>query len=146
MEILREKNFNKIKDFVKKNSGKKIMFSSDDDDLNRRVLEKAKVDIILLSQKNRKDFQKQRNSGLNEIMSKIAKKNKIKIGIDFDEIIESSGKIKVDILGRIRQNIFLCKKSKIEMKFICQKYKRDVYDLKALGLILGMPTWMTKGI
>ena len=24
--------------------------------------------------------------------------------------------------------------------------KRNIYDLKALGLILGMPTWMTKSL
>ena len=32
------------------------------------------------------------------------------------------------------------------MKFIAQdkKHKRNLTDLKALGLVLGMPTWMTK--
>lgn len=30
------------------------------------------------------------------------------------------------------------------MKFISKKYDRNIYDLGALGLILRMPTWMTK--
>jgi hypothetical protein len=30
------------------------------------------------------------------------------------------------------------------MIFIGNKYQKNAYDLKALGLILGMPTWMTK--
>jgi len=29
------------------------------------------------------------------------------------------------------------------MQFICEK-ERDLKNLKSLGLILGMPTWMTK--
>ena len=32
------------------------------------------------------------------------------------------------------------------MRFIAEKEKnqRNEYDLKSLGLVLGMPTWMTK--
>jgi len=53
---------------------------------------------------------------------------------------------KAQILSRIRQNIKLCNKQKLKMKFIALKKQnqRDIYDLKSLGLILGMPTWMTK--
>lgn len=32
------------------------------------------------------------------------------------------------------------------MKFIGFKYNRNLHDLKALGLVLGMPTWMTKNL
>jgi len=125
---------------------KPIIYSSDDDDLNRRVMEKLKIDVLLLSQKNRKDFSKQRNSGLNHVLAKIAKKNDIGIGIDLDEIIEASGFGLAEILSRVRQNIFLCNKAKVQMKFIAREKKnsRNIYDLRSLGLVLGMPTWMTK--
>ena len=98
----------------------------------------------MLNQKNRKDFQKQRNSGLNQVLAKIAKKKNIAIGIDLDEIINFERKNKSDILARIKQNIKLCNKNKLKMKFISEKYKRNIYDLKSLGFVLGMPTWMTK--
>jgi len=55
-------------------------------------------------------------------------------------------KDKTEILARIKQNIKLCNKNKVQMKFIEQKHKRNIYDLKSLGLVLGMPTWMTKGL
>lgn len=87
--ILTEKNFNKLKEQVKKNSENEIIFSSNDDELNRKVLEKLKIQILLINQENRKDFQKQRNSGLNQVLTKIAKKNNIQIGINFDEIVEA---------------------------------------------------------
>ncbi len=142
--IIRETNFNKIKNEIVKNKIEEIIFTSNDDDLNRQVLEKLKIHILMLSQSKREDFQKQRNSGLNHVLAKIAKKNKIMIGIDFDEIILAKDKSKSRILARIKQNIVLCNKSKINMKFVFQKFKRDIYDLKALGLVLGMPTWMVK--
>ena len=104
----------------------------------------TKINILLLNQTERKDKLKQRNSGLNHVLAKIAKKNNISIGINLDEIIESKEKSK--ILARISQNIKLCNKSKLKMKFIYikEKNKRNLHDLKSLGLVLGMPTWMTK--
>jgi len=167
---IEENNFEKARKIINQNKDKQIIFTSDDDELNRKILEKLEINVLLLKQSKRKDFQKQRNSGLNQVLAKIAKKKNITIGIDLDEIIESTpqaytkearepanagpekssskistkGKNKSDILARIKQNIKLCNKNKLKMKFISEKYKRGIYDLKSIGLILSMPTWMTK--
>jgi RNase P/RNase MRP subunit p30 len=147
--ILKETDFNKLKNEVKKAKEDKniIVFTSEDDELNRKVAEKLPIDIVLINLNYRKDFQKQRNSGFNQVIAKIMKKNNIQLGINLDEIIEERNlKKKAEILARIKQNIMLCNKNKVKMKFIVQKEKntRNTYDLKSLGLILGMPTWMTK--
>ena len=144
--LIQDIDFNKIRKKIKENPNKKIIFSSNDDELNRKVLEKEKIDVLLLNQTQRKDKFKQRNSGLNQILTKLAKKKNITIGINLDEIIESKGENKKDILARIKQNIRLCNKHKVKMNFIAleKKNKRDIYDLKSLGLVLGMPTWMIK--
>ncbi|MEN7982498.1 MAG: RNase P subunit p30 family protein [Nanoarchaeota archaeon] len=142
MTILHKDNFNKLKNKVKE-AKSPIIFTSNDDELNRKVLEKLQIDILLINQKNRKDFQKQKNSGFNHVLAKITKKNNIQIGINLDEVVESNSKEKSKILARIQQNIKLCNKNKIQMQFI-GKNKRNIYDLKSLGLVLGMPTWMTK--
>lgn len=142
MTILTEKNFNKLK-LQAKEAKSPIIFTSEDDDLNRKVLEKLKIDILLINQEKRKDFQKQRNSGFNHVLAKITKKNNIQIGINLDEIIESKDKSK--ILARIQQNIMLCNKNKIQMQFLGEN-KRNLHDLKSLGLVLGMNTTMTKGL
>lgn len=150
--IVQEKTFEKAKkginEISKTNPQEPIVFTSEDDDLNRKVIEKIPITCLLLSQGKKKDFQKQRNSGFNHVLAEIARKNKITIGINLDEIIESPRKEKAEILARIQQNIFLCNKKKIQMKFIAQnpKNQRNIYDLKSLGLILGMPTWMTKSL
>lgn len=152
--LIQEKTFDKARKLIleskEKNPKSIIIFSSNNDELNRKILEHEgeKIDILLLSQSERKDRLKQRDSGFNQILAKIAKEKKVDIGILLDEIIESAKKPKqtAEILARIKQNIKLCNKNKLRMKFIALKKKneRDVYDLKALGLTLGMPTWMTK--
>ncbi len=147
--ILTQENFSKLKEDVKKNNDKKIIFNSNDDELNRKVIEKLPINILLINLSNRKDFQKQRNSGFNQVMAKAMKKKNISLGINLDEIIESKNlKEKSGIFARIKQNIMLCNKNKINMNFIAQKEKnqRNIYDLKSLGLILGMPTGMVKNL
>ncbi len=136
-----EKTFEKARKELGNIKETKI-FSSNDDELNRKVLEKEQIDVLLLSQENRKDKMKQRDSGLNEVLAKIAKKNDVAIGINLDEIIHSEKKNKAKILGRVRQNVELCKKAKLKMMFFSEKQNLNSVDLKALGLVLGMPTNM----
>lgn len=146
--IICEKDFQKARKKINeaKKDNKKVVFSGSDDELNRKVLEKENIHILLINQKGRKDYQKQRNSGFNQVFAKAAKKNDVVIGINFDEIIESKKLEKSRILARVRQNIMLCSKNKVGMKFFSFKNEneRNKHDLKALGLVLGMPTWMTK--
>ena len=143
--LIQEKTFEKARNEIRKNLNKKVIFSSNDDDLNRKILEKEKVDVFVPLLADRKDFQKQRNSGLNHMVAKIAKKNNVIIGVNLDEIVKSKEKEKANIIARVRQNIKLCNKNKLKMRFIfSDKNKREIHDLKALGLVLGMPTQMVK--
>jgi RNase P/RNase MRP subunit p30 len=146
--LIQETDFNKIRKKIKDNSKKKIIFSSNNDELNRKVIEKEKINVLLLNLVERKDRFKQRNSGFNQVLAKLAKKKNMTIGINLDEILEAKGEKKKDILARIKQNIKLCNKNKLKMDFITlkEKNKRDIYDLKALGLVLGMPTEMISKI
>ena len=139
-------NFDKARNEIRENKGKKIIFFSNKDELNRKILEKEKIDVLLINQKSRKDRLKQRDSGFNSVLAKLSKKNNVALGINLDEIINSSQKNKSEILARVQQNIRLCIKNKLKIKFISinKKNQRDIYDLKSLGLILGMPTWMVK--
>ena len=143
--IIHENDFQKARKKIRENPRKVVIFSSDDDELNKKILEKENIDILLLNLSSRKDRMKQRDSGFNHVLAKLAKKKNISLGINLDEIINSKSKEKSEILARVRQNIKLCNKNKLKMKFISSK-KRDRYNLKSLGLVLGMPTWMTKNL
>ena len=147
--IIQETDFqrarNKIREAKKQSKAQvKIIFTSSSDDINRKILEKEKIDVLLLSLTSRKDRMKQRDSGFNQVLAKIAKKNSVSIGINMNEILSSHGKEKARILARISQNIKLCSKNKLKMIFFPQL--KDKYELKSIGLVLGMPTWMTKQI
>jgi RNase P/RNase MRP subunit p30 len=146
--LINEKNFEKARSKIRANSKSNVIFSSNDDDLNRKILEKEKINVLLLNQSERFDQAKQRNSGLNQVLAKIAKKKGVTIGINLDEIVNSNKKKKAEILARIRQNINLCKKNNLKMEFVHQndKNKRSAHDLRALGLVLGMSTSMTKNL
>lgn len=140
-----ENDFQIARKKIRENSENQIVFSSDNDELNRKILEKEKIDFLLINLGFRKDKQKQRDSGFNQVMAKIAKKNKIGVGINLDEIVFCSLKERAEIMARVRQNIKICNKSKLNMKFFSLRgLKRDKYELTGLGLVLGMPTWMTK--
>lgn len=146
--FITETNFDKARKLIRESKNKEIIFSSDDDELNRKILEKEKINILLLNQAGRKDFQKQRNSGLNHVLAKIAKKKGVAIGINLDEIISSEEKQKARILARVSQNIRICNKNNLKMKFIAlnQNNERNSFDLKSLGLVLGMPTSIIKDL
>ena len=148
--IIAETNFEKARKKIleAKSKNEISIFSSYDEELDRKILEKSPPEIFLINLAQRKDKQKQRESGFNHVLAKIAKKNKTKIGINLDEIIDSSSFQKAKILARLRQNIILCSKNKIQMIFIAQKEEnqRNEYDLKSLGLILGMPTNMVRDL
>jgi len=139
LTITQETTFEKARKAIKLAKAP-IIFESFDDDLNRQVLEKEKIHILLISQKNRKDFQKQRNSGFNQVLAKLCKKNNVAVGINLDEITSAEKKEKAQILARVKQNIKLCNKNKLKMSFIGKN--KDIYDLTSLGIVLGMPTSM----
>lgn len=147
-KIIQENDFLKARKLIRENSEKQIIFSSNDDDLNRQVLEKEKISVLLLNLSDRKDKMKQRDSGFNHVLAKEAKKKNVIIGINLDELAFQEKKSKSKIIGRLIQNIELCNKNKLNMKFISSsgKNERNIYDLKSLGLVLGMPTWMTKNL
>lgn len=139
-------NFRKnLRNAREKERKKLIGFTSTDDELARKILEKEKIDIYMPLFFYRKDRQKQRDSGFDHVMAKIARKNNVTIGVNLSEVLNSHGKEKAEILARIRQNIKLCNKNNLKMIFLDTKEKNP-YDLKALGLVLGMPTWMTREI
>ncbi len=126
-QIISEPTFEKARKIIQESKKKfpndKSIFSSNDDELVRKVLEKEKIDGVLINLTGRKDSQKQRNSGFNQVLAKLCQKNKIFVGINLDEILEANSLEKQRILARIKQNIKLCNKNKIQMKFIAQKEK-----------------------
>ena len=108
---------------------------------NREIIEKSRSDLVFsLEEYSKKDFMHQRGSGLNHIMAKLAHVNNIMIGFSLNSILNSDKKHM--ILGRIMQNIKLCRKYKVKMMIASFAFDpmemRSPHDLMSLFLKLGM--------
>jgi RNase P/RNase MRP subunit p30 len=117
---------------------RKVIVLGRDIEFNRKILEMKKVNMLVLQNKIGRDKLKQRDSGLNEVLCDIAKKNNVIIGIDFSEILNSEGKERGKILGRVIQNLKLMKKAKNKIEIINKPADRRGFQ--ALFLVLGIDT------
>lgn len=130
-------NINKIKG---KFGNTKVFVAVKSSNNDREIIEKSKADMIFsFEDSTKKDFIHQRASGINHILCKFAKKNNLIIGFSLNSILNS--KNKHVILGRMIQNIKICKKFKVKPIIASFAEKpfdmRSAHDLKSLFGILG---------
>jgi len=106
-----------------------------------QLFEEKGINLIFGLEEQKKDFSTFRNSGLNQVLSLLAKKNRTAIGISLSEIAES-GEKKTEIIARAVQNIALCEKYGVEIiaaSFAAApELMRNPRDIKSLLLTLGM--------
>lgn len=146
MKIINTQDLNQARKEIQafKKQNKEIIVKSQDDTFNRKILENKDVDIFLSPElHNRKEKLKQRDSGLNEFLCKLAKKNNIKIGIDIAEIKKLEKKEKSKILSRIIQNIRLCNRTKTQI-ILFPKTKHKKQDILSFFLTLKGSTEQAK--
>ncbi len=122
---------------------KEIYVLSKNIEFNRKILENKKVSGLIIHDYNFKDKLKERTSGLNHILCNIAKKNNIKIFFDLNELKNKDKLEKSKILSKIKQNIKLCKKAKINFNWI-NFSNQEKEALFALNLCLGADTKTSK--
>jgi len=108
---------------------------------NRKVVDNKFVDILFHPEKNqRKDSFHFRSSGIDEVICKIAKKNKISIGFSFSEILNN--KDQPTFFGRVMAAVKICRKYKVPILFasfaLNEHEQRQTPDLLALLVTLGM--------
>ncbi len=147
-KIINNRNLDLVRKEIKKEKElqKKIIIQAQNEKFNRKILENKEVNVLLSPEfNNLNDKLKQRNSGLNEILCRIAKKNDISIGIDLKKIINLQKKDKTKILSRIIQNISLCKRIGTKI-LIIDKEKFSKQEIFSFFLGLGCSTKKTKEI
>lgn len=102
------------------------------------AFEDKRIDLVVsLERSSGRDFMHYRNSGLNQVLCKLAKRNNIAIGFNFNDILKDKPN-----MGRMIQNIRLCRKYKVRMvlaSFASNVYEmRNPKDLMSFGISLGM--------
>lgn len=81
---------------------------------NRFFIEKKKADVLFsLEDQNREDFIHHRASGLNHVLCELANRNKVIVGFSFSLLLKNKKNLH-QLLGRMMQNIRLCRKFKVK--------------------------------
>ncbi|MGM5485469.1 MAG: hypothetical protein ACQEP1_06385 [Nanobdellota archaeon] len=99
------------------------------------------VDVVYgLEGSDKPDFVHHRNSGMNQVLAKIFSDKDIMVGFSFSLVLNSR---KPDvILGRMRQNVMLCRKYDVKMVFgnFASEVDdlRSMDDLKSFASMIGM--------
>ncbi len=130
------KNLKKIKNEMEKGS---VFVAAKSSDKDMEIMEGSLANLIFSFEENqRKDFIHQRASGLNHILCSLARKNNITVGFSSTSILDA--KDRHEILGRIMQNLRMCKRFKaktIIASFAKNPYEmRSMHDLRSLFKVL----------
>ncbi len=142
LEIAEKLNI-KVKFAEKTKQGYKVDNLIMTDKGTRKNFENKNIKLFFdLENKDERDFIHQRNSGLNHILAKIAhEENKI-IAFNFSTVLNANSEKRAKTLGRMKQNVKLCRKYKVKMfigSFAKNPYElRGKYELRAFGFMIGM--------
>jgi len=127
--------------------GKQLLigFVGGDDALNRRAVETLRIDYLVSPERgNKRDSLKQRDSGINHVVSKMAAAKGVVIIVDLSEVMSLKGKQKALRIERIMQNVKICRKAGCGIKIASLgSSKKDLVEEKgrvAIGVSFGMST------
>ncbi len=120
-----------------------ILVLGTNDEINRVALEHKKVKALVSPEYARqKDFLHYRNSGLNQVLCKIARDNNKIIMINFNDFLLSKNEKRAIIIGRVMQNIKICNKYKTKIRIasfaMAKEEMRSFSDLKSFCIAIGM--------
>ncbi len=114
----------------------KVGLVGGDDAFNRRAIETLKIDYLVSPERGaKKDTLKQRDSGINHVVAKMAKDKGVAIVIDFAEISKLNKKDMALRLEKVIQNVKICRKAGCKIKIWGSEDKKA---LEAFGISLGM--------
>ena len=95
----------------------------------RFVFEKHKNLIVFnLEDSGKKDFIHHRSSGLNHVLCKLAEENNITVALSFNLILKADPMLRAKLLGRMEQNIKLCRKYNV--KTLIASFAADPYEMR----------------
>ncbi len=96
-----------------------ILVLGTNDEINREALQHRKVFALVAPEYNRKeDALSQRNSGLNHVLCRIAFNNNKLIVFRYSDLLNKDVKEKSILLGRLSQNLLLCRKYKVNYSLL----------------------------
>lgn len=130
MEFSVAKNLNDVK-----RKSRPVFLESESYKTLRQGVERRIVDgIIHVELQSKKDSVHKRNSGMDDILARFMAKNRVSYVVDVQAVLES-GDIDV-VLGRVMQNIMLCKKYQTKVLIVNADFDREILVsfMESLGM------------
>jgi RNase P/RNase MRP subunit p30 len=124
------------------NSQKKALFTISNNS-DRSTFENPRVNLIFNLEKNPLgDRIHQRTSNFNHVLAKICRDRDKFIAFNFNLVLNADKKEKNRLLGRMMQNVRICRKYKVKMyigSFATEPFElRSFYELRSFGVSIGM--------
>lgn len=139
IDLIEAKDTNELKRKIAKKEGLVAVWANKA--LLRDIFENKRIDLVIgLESIEDKDDLHYRKSGLDHVLCNLANKHGISVGFSFADVLNAKDKGK--IIGRMMQNIMLCKKYKVNV--VVASFARDKYDmriakdLEAFGRVIGI--------
>lgn len=112
-----------------------------DEEKARKAISDRRIDFVYnLEDNKKKDKFNTRSSGLNQVFCKLARENNVGVGFNFNLVLNSDN-INMTI-GRMKQNVKLCRKFKVNMVLFSGAKNRfemrAAKDMMAFGMSIGM--------
>jgi RNase P/RNase MRP subunit p30 len=113
---------------VQKSRNKADFVIVNDTENIRETVEKDRPDVLFgMESQKKRDYMHQRNSGINQVVCDIANSKNVAFGFSFKQILEARNKH--ILLGRIMQNLRLCKK--YNSKIIFASFAEKPYQMRS---------------
>jgi ribonuclease P/MRP protein subunit RPP1 len=117
----------------------------------RHVIEKKLANVVFdIEDVGKKEYMHHRNSGMNQVIAKLMKKNKITWGVSFSTLLGALRDNRIKLLGRIVQNIKIQDKYKFNGVFASfakiPAEMRAIKDLQSVLVALGMNEKLAKAM
>ena len=121
--IVNQKNINKAL-----NQSKLLVAKSSDKD--RFFIESRKIKLIYgFEEIQKRDYLRQRASGLNHTICELCRENNIAVGMPYSFLFNKNPTISSLIMGRMMQNIKLCQKYKV--KTVIGSFSEKPFDMRS---------------
>lgn len=137
-----ESELRKIIAFLKNSpQKKKIAIKAIDESFNRRVIETLNFDYLVSVEENSgKDGLKQRSSGINHVVAKLAAKKNISFVVSMEALKNLNPLEKAKYISRIIQNIKICRKAKCSIKLASLSLNKSIscLDRSKIAISWGM--------
>ena len=135
--MIDEKSIEKTRKAIK-SAGNCQTIKAQNPEYNRKIIEYGGFSSIMgIEDSENSDSVRSINSGMNEILARIAKKNSVSFSIDLGNLRNRERKEKAEYLKKLLQNIKICRKTGAKLSILNYRDKRNA---KSLLLSLGAST------